>query len=730
MDGSAAYDAADRQYRECFDLMAAGGSVAVAMLCRGALRAPALAVQAPDRVQECIDAACGGQERVAWGAFRKALQAVEGQYDVGGAELVDAFWQALVVERVLQPMVTNRGAGSLPRNSLKDFLLRCITADMPKPPVSPEEVDRVFLRSGAARTKHLSVDAAANVLLKTMPQVRGDVKPADYIVAQREAERDGHDAVASPREAASGKASPSRGKSGLLSRMLGSSFRAEKKKEKPAGRLKSVTPSLLSPTGSSFAASASASEEPQLLTFDTLLATAELDVTEPLASRESLPLKSSFRRVPMKTKDSFRRPPQGGARPWWDSDSPSPRGGSTTPQSPSSPLRVRVREALGLKSPPKRTRTDSMASSLRSKSPTSPRGACDACAVWQIKHDALKERCAREMKKAEEVHSTHEAGAARHDELKAYVARLEAEVERLQSLTAAAADGERAVASLENSLEEKDALLAVIDQRRVDAEKERELAKTAHLETDRLRKSEREADARRKTELVQLRKQLQQQAEDIAALTAARTTLEAENNLLQYELRNAQQPLIVRAASRDSLMSDEAFSGPGGIHDDDDDPHGTVLLCPPNWTQKALASNGDTSTIFDQPCPITYEFAPGIRPQKVLFEFAVNGGRMECSEYVTLRGAEGRRSVCLQITADALCVPCTTHAVDLPTRRWHSVVITAAWEEECFSLRLDGTVVAAGIPFRDAGCDGLHVFDVHPRDNGLVTFANIRFLTQ
>ncbi len=146
--------------------------------------------------------------------------------------------------------------------------------------------------------------------------------------------------------------------------------------------------------------------------------------------------------------------------------------------------------------------------------------------------------------------------------------------------------------------------------------------------------------------------------------------------------------------------------------------------------------SSDSAPVVDQPGSLVYNLVPPDEAgastyQPMGFATDVFVADTKVHEYISLRSAEGKRSVALVIEGGAISCPWDSRSATLPSQRWIRLSLRFRWDSSSFDVVIDGKSPPEmqSIPFRDTkfGVSGASVLDIFPRDVVAVYYANMHF---
>ena len=239
-------------------------------------------------------------------------------------------------------------------------------------------------------------------------------------------------------------------------------------------------------------------------------------------------------------------------------------------------------------------------------------------------------------------------------------------------------------------------------------EKARELAA--------IRKQEHQEALRNKTELLKLKSVVRQQQEDLIEKQKTIERMEFDQRIEAIEAAGLNNTTNLFATSKFAETIDflDAPESP--------DLDGVLFLNPPKHVESAATIN---STLFESAGPIYYTLSSPIRPSQLMFDIKVCSSTT--SEYITCRDNTSNRSISLTIDQSYVSIPATALSFKL-SEDWNTISVTYSWQRQSYSLFLGSMKVCSDQPFRDRGVGNVAVFDIYPRTDTGISYANIRFL--
>eukprot|EP01060_Flectonema_neradi_P011977 TRINITY_DN188_c3_g1_i1.p1 TRINITY_DN188_c3_g1~~TRINITY_DN188_c3_g1_i1.p1 ORF type:complete len:633 (+),score=121.47 TRINITY_DN188_c3_g1_i1:61-1959(+) len=242
-----------------------------------------------------------------------------------------------------------------------------------------------------------------------------------------------------------------------------------------------------------------------------------------------------------------------------------------------------------------------------------------------------------------------------------------------------------------------------------ETEKARELAA--------IRKQEQQESLRYKTELSKIKVQLRQLDEEVIEKQKTIERMEFDKRVEAIEAAGLNTTV-------GGLMSTNKFGDTTDYLDppESSDLDGVLFLNPPKHVETADTLN---STLFESAGPIYYTLASPIRPSQLMFDIKISSSSV--SEYITCRDDNSNRSLSLTIDQSFVSIPATAVSFKL-SEDWNTVSVTFSWQRQSYSLFLGSMKVCSDQAFRDNGVSNVAAFDIYPRTDSSILYANIRFL--
>ena len=188
---------------------------------------------------------------------------------------------------------------------------------------------------------------------------------------------------------------------------------------------------------------------------------------------------------------------------------------------------------------------------------------------------------------------------------------------------------------------------------------------------------------------------------ELSNIRLSEATWETKAQQLEEQLLEAQ----VQSNSNESLKAANVY-----------------LLQPSHYSSHPASEHN----ALDLPGPIMMSLPPSYCPYELLIDLYLTEGK-GC-EYLALRDENGARSFCWSIEQEKLFLPWVPLDVTLSVRTWHRLQIRFDWNAKTIALRLDGSLLWSGIPLRDSDAVNVQVLDIYPRNEAIVSYANVRFV--
>ena len=648
---------------------------------------PSMRSMKPKTVREHVLEVCRG-EAVSLQGFVDVIESVRARYELGE---VDGVRQRLEYHALNEVFNGKQSKERISRSELRKYLENLhAKSDAPKARITPKDMDQYLEEADLERNKYISRDEFHYLLTEVLYDERPDLCVSDYVLGARST-------------------------GGVIVNTF------EQLKERTRSSFSAVSTVLGKAATPTTAASPKARPHDSMLRHDDMGSISGHSA----GSQALLPAPSS----PLSLRShSFREStsPSGKLKKGWGRVKDRLAGGSFSPASLSPSGSFFKAAADG-----------GRAGSFMS---LASGALCEDCERRDVVIKALRAELAEARARGDaavaELQAAEEAvsgGVARLREQNAQVEAAgkerDAAKETAKAAKAAAEKCRKETAARGEKLAKVEAEVGGLKER-VAAEKERA------DELKRLRKEQMDVDRKKTVEAAKAR---QKSDAVVAGLRDALETLEVEARLREAEAQAAKEeaersrhhhhhhPIGRRASWQSSSSSSSSTSAATSTPDRVAPlflPQTGVVSSGAAAGSAATAAGRRSETLFNEG-PIVYNFNNRVFPNNVSLD--VHLSAPVSKEHITLRDCTGARSVCLELSAFDLVVPCTTLTHRLSPHTWYSVLVCLDWEGMLFNVYVNGTLVFDDVDFRDPTEEGLSVFDVYPRTTTAVTYANICF---
>eukprot|EP00756_Hemistasia_phaeocysticola_P062319 Hpha_TRINITY_DN5757_c0_g1::TRINITY_DN5757_c0_g1_i1::g.147655::m.147655 len=306
-------------------------------------------------------------------------------------------------------------------------------------------------------------------------------------------------------------------------------------------------------------------------------------------------------------------------------------------------------------------------------------------------------------------------------ELRAALASLRGRYDRLRESNEAAQEKvQLAQERVSQSVQQAGALSARVKQLEAVLAEEREKAK--QLES--IRAQQGEEDTRLRTQLRDLRRELKEKDDELSRVQGRLADAEEEASLARIHNASLASPGTTLLDSPRGNWRSQTFvtTDLGDMGRETDGPEIVFL----NPRDKPELADIQHATLFNEPSPIYYAFDTEVMPTELHFDLCLL--TLRACDYLCCRDANRRRSVNLCFDRGAVSAPPHPTSVPLGIDEWMPVVVVFNWRRRIFSVVVGAECAISEVPFRDKDVTGVKVFDVYPRRNANVAFANVRFV--